>query len=126
MTEALRVTTALVCDQVLRDAMTRKWTLIGVFDRVAVERFPSPPTGLGVYFRLEGLAGPHSWQIALVFGGASVMTSSPMQIKPEGTQQLAGYLGLQTFPGPGRYAVDLLIDGKKVASAGFVVEQRRK
>lgn len=47
----------LLCDQVIRDEATRKYSLIGLFDRVHAARFPAMLRPFFIFCELSGVSG---------------------------------------------------------------------
>jgi hypothetical protein len=60
------VVALLVADQVIRDAMSGKWTIVGVYDKIRVTGFPAMHPNLGVYFRLMDAEGNYEIRVDVV------------------------------------------------------------
>ncbi len=104
----------LIADQVIQEKGTNKWSLIGVFDRVAAARFPTSRPTLGIYIKLADVRG--RLDLAIEFRDANDRMLNRLEgIKVE-TSGPAGTvdLGLQTFnlaiPAAGKYHVVLYIN----------------
>ena len=56
----------LVCDQVIRESGTDKWSVIGVYDRLSVSKFPALIGDLSVYVRLRDAEGTYRFKLEVV------------------------------------------------------------
>lgn len=55
----------LVCDQIIEDVVTRKKTLVGVFERVMSPTFPIHHGALGVFFQISDAEGEYQFSLEL-------------------------------------------------------------
>lgn len=104
----------LIADSVIQEKMTNKWSLIGVFDRVAAPSFPTARPSLGIYVKLADARG--KYKIALEFRDAQDRTLNRLEgieIAVPASASTVDF-GLQTFnlpiPTPGKYHFVLYIN----------------
>lgn len=55
----------LVCDQIIEDVVTRKKTLVGLFERIAAPEFPTIHGSMGVFFQISDAEGPYEFAVEL-------------------------------------------------------------
>lgn len=109
----------LLCDSVIRDAQSGKAFLQGVFDRIWVRALPATHRECAAYFRIrfEDQAR-HSFNLNIKApSGLSQPTpESPIVLGP--TNIAEGAIKIEGLPLPdeGRYEIQFLIDGTKVAT----------
>jgi hypothetical protein len=58
----------IIADSVIQEKLTNKWSVIGVFDRVAAPAFPTARPTLGIYVKLADARG--HYKMALEFRDA--------------------------------------------------------
>lgn len=106
----------LIADQVIQEKATNKWSVIGIFDRVAAPTFPTSRPTLGIYVKLADAHGTHRIALELRDGQDRVLNRiDGIEIAARETVTTIDF-GLQTFnlplPAPGRYHFVLHIDGE--------------
>ena len=114
----------LLSDSAARDEQSGKWTLVGVFDAVWVERFPAVHQSMDVYFRLRATGSPIVQLLCRTPAGdvqllATVGASPTPRGLVEGVVRVAG-LELAV---PGEYRFELHVDGRTLGTTGLVVAQ---
>jgi hypothetical protein len=105
-----------LCDHVIIEEGTAKASLIGCFDRLVVPGFPSPPRDFSFAAELTGGHGPGRISIRI----ARPDTDGPVRwlhgdVYFRDRLFVVRYRTRLTdcsFPVPGRYAVQLLVDGE--------------
>jgi hypothetical protein len=104
----------LIADQVIQEKGTNKWSVIGVFDRVAAKQFPTSRPTLGIYIKLADVQG--RLDLALEFRDAQDRILNKLEgIKVETSGPVGTIdLGFQTFnlgiPAAGKYHFVLYIN----------------
>ena len=53
----------LIADKVMREEGTKKWSVIGIFDRISSKNFPCIHPGLALYIRLSNAEGEYNVKI---------------------------------------------------------------
>lgn len=128
----MNVALAVVCDHALID-QAGKLSVIGIFERIWVERFPAVHPRLHLVLRLKGKRteiGDHPVQIVLhdpegreiLRGDGQVQIGEP----PAGVMEVeAGAVLAFDVPleKPGTYAFDITVDGAHAISVPVAVSQ---
>ena len=128
----MNVALAVVCDHALID-QSGKLSVIGIFERIWVERFPAVHPRLHLVLRLKGRrteVGDHPCEIVLhdpdgrevLRGDGSVQFGEP----PAGVMEVeAGAVLAFDVPldGPGSYVFNIAVDGVPAASVPITVTQ---
>jgi len=116
----------VLCDQVIRDEMTKKITLVGCFTTILANAFPATHRGLGLYVALTDGEGDYTGNLrfTLEATGQELMSA-------EGKFHLANPLqvaelnfGIPALPLPqaGKYRLEFLCDGEPLMSRVFVAD----
>ncbi len=123
---------ALVCDYALID-QAGKLSVLGIFERIWVERFPAVHPRLHLVLRLKGRRteiGDHPIVITLVDGDGREVLRGDGQVQigepPAGiTEVEAGAVLAFDVPleRPGTYTFDILVDGARAAQVPVTVSQ---
>ena len=50
---------AVLCDQALQDVQTRKWVLVGTWNRLFAQKVPAAHPSLSIYFALSDAVGTY-------------------------------------------------------------------
>src|SRR6266545_2452612 len=106
----------LTCDQVIVDAVTKKKTLVGIFDRLRSSRFPMQQR-IGFYARLTDMEGDYTFTIRVINLTNSEQLIGQMesaQIKATdrlATMEIALNLPPLLFQQPGQYEFQLYANG---------------
>ena len=114
-----------ICDTVIRDEMTKKISLIGLFSAIRTHNFPCTHNQIYVYVALTEGHGKYKTEIRFleadnetpIAGIAGELDfASPLHVAELNTcwQQLC-------FPRPGQYIVQVLCDNQFVGSRRFMV-----
>lgn len=114
-----------ICDNIIRDETTKKVSLIGLFNAIKVNTFPSTHPLFHVYVALTNGHGFYKSSlrivnieknIALMNIDGDLNVTNPLQV-------LELNIGLQSlrFDGPGKYSVQVLCDGEPIGSRDFMV-----
>ena len=110
-----RVKTFLVADQVFRQEGTKKWCIVGVFDRIMSPHFPAVHPCLGVYLKLCDAEG--EYRVGVEFQDSSGRCLARLDGHLRMTNRLdEAELGFQTnnltIPNPGTYFLKLFFNGE--------------
>ena len=119
---------AFLCDAATADP---KLNILGQFDVIRARSFPATHPRMVVVVRLEGHlteAGGHNLNLALVDDdGAEILERRldlPFQVPPRGGKcNIITELNGVTFPRPGRYSVEVLVDGRHLKSVPLLLER---
>lgn len=104
----------LIADTVLQEKGTNKWSVIGIFDRVAAATFPTARPSLGIYVKLADARG--KYQVRLEFRDSQDRMLNRIEGIEISVPPNAATIdfGLQTFnlpiPAPGRYHFVLYVN----------------
>jgi hypothetical protein len=105
---------SLICDDVRRED-NGKFILIGLFEAIGAASFPFVYPGLRVVNRWCNGEGNFSQKIRLMSPGNEILSETPdSPVGLPGTQAnvtSVSYLGNLRFSQPGRYWVEVLLDG---------------
>jgi hypothetical protein len=110
------VKSVLIADAVIQDRATGKWSVIGVFDRVAAPSFPCAHPTVAVYVRITDALGRYKVRIELrdaedvcvsAFEGIEVEVADRLQVAEFGC--MTHGLPLQK---PGKYQFQLYFNGE--------------
>ncbi|MEK6769344.1 MAG: hypothetical protein AABY85_10205 [Gemmatimonadota bacterium] len=128
----MKVHLALVCDHALID-QAGKLSVLGIFERIWVERFPAVHPRLHLVLRLKGRRteiGDHAIVITLNDGDGREVLRGDGQVQfgepPAGiTEVEAGAVLAFDVPleKPGVYTFDILVDGELAAQVPITVSQ---
>ena len=55
----------LICDQIIDDVVTRKKTLVGIFERIIAKQFPVNHGTMGIFFQVTDVAGEFDFAMEL-------------------------------------------------------------
>ena len=117
----------LTCDQVIVDAVTKKKTLVGIFDRLRSSRFPMQQR-IGFYARLTDMEGDYTFTIRVINLTNSEQLIGQMesaQIKATdrlATMEIALNLPPLLFQQPGQYEFQLYANGDFIGRSLVRVE----
>ena len=114
-----------ICDTIIRDEVTKKVSLIGLFNAIKADTFPSTHPLFHVYVALTNGHGPYKTSLRIV-----TVEKGDVLINIDGDLNLANPLqvvelniGLQglRFSNPGKYSVQVLCDGEPIGARDFIV-----
>ena len=126
-----RIHEVFVCDQIVHDSITKKFTIHGLFDRINSEKFPAVHPSFGVFFRYGGNVGDHS-VILILQGpdGKSIGTDTELTatIPKENPDAVANYayvaLGVPLMS-EGKYSIFLKDkSGRVIGSTHFTAARK--
>ena len=123
-----RVRAFLFCDGVVRDPVSGKTTLVGVFETLDAYEFPLKQPPFAVYLRLTSLNGRYRFAIEVVSVDLlAVIRSVEVDDEFESDNPLevldwAIELDEIVWPAPGRYTVLLIVNGLIAEEATLAVE----
>ena len=114
-----------ICDDIIRDEITKKISLIGLFNRIQSPSFPTTHSSLHVYVSLTN--GHKKYKGELRFVNESdnniiFKTNGDVPLQnPLQTLELNFSVRNLKFDKPGKYDVQFYCDGTLVGSRGFIV-----
>jgi len=115
----------LVCDTIIRDQMTQKHTLVGLFNRIGAKRFPYRHGAMHVFVSLTDGHGEPEGELRLVCRQTNepVVKIRGKLVFPNPLAVVEMTFGLfnAVFPRPGRYSFDLYCNDELVGSRPFDV-----
>lgn len=124
----------LVCDQVIKEAGSSKWSVVGIFDQIVVDsKFPVVHPSLAIYCRLTEAEGSYTISIdigRLTEAGHEVIGHiDGLQLEARDRTR-TGDFGIITrnlvFPEPGRYYIRLLASGELLGEYPLLVRRREE
>ncbi len=119
--------TLLLCDQVITDETTKKKTLVGVFDRIWVSKFPAKHAPAALYIRLFDAQGDCDIRVEYVKVDEDKVlgqvTGTLQSSKRHTTVELGIPLPPIDIPTPGMYEFRLYLNGRYAHKVRFIAEQ---
>jgi hypothetical protein len=114
----------LLCDQVMLDAVTRKTSLIGVFDSFFMRQFPGPTQQFCVFLQLVDGIGTYvlTAEVHDLHDDAVIARLLQLQVKfPGRTNKLNLNVGpvVMQIPHVGAFDVVLMADGQEIDRQRF-------
>jgi hypothetical protein len=117
----------ILCDQVIRDQMTGKVSIIGSFSKINAEKFPAVHPRMAVYIALTDGEGDYQGALRFVFdetGHELFRGDFPVRLpNPLGVAEIHFAMPAISLPKPGKYHLDLLCDGELLKSRWFLAHQ---
>jgi hypothetical protein len=116
----------VVCDTLIRDMATSKWTIVGAHDRIVGTQFPLGVQSMQVYIRIAN--APKQGVFGLTVAAPSGVVVQSRQFGFEGIDprmpfEVGCYLPPVLFSQPGRYAVACMVDDEVLGERGFHAEK---
>ncbi len=117
----------LICDQVITDETTKKKTVVGIFDRIWVGKFPTIHHPIAVYVRFFDAEGTFEVKVQYVrvtdenVLAEAKMTMNVPQRKAVGEFSIA--FPPIPIPEPGEYEFRLWLNNRYVQKVGFAALQ---
>jgi hypothetical protein len=118
---------AVLCDQALQDIQTRKWVLVGTWDRLFAHKVPAQHPNLSIYFALAGATGTYPTELQVVHLGTEekIIASLGGEVTAP-ADRLQGFeicFNIQgvILPEYGKYVFRLIMGGLHVADRTFHV-----
>ena len=123
--EKLTCLAIIICDDVFRDERTKKLIIVGTFHNINAREFPYRHPKMKILFTLTNGRGPYQVNLSIrdaetddplfaITGNAKF--DNPLQIV-----DLDIEIHALTIPKPGKYWVQLEVDGEVLAQRPFVV-----
>ena len=117
-----------VCDTIIRDEITHKVSLIGLFSNIWAGSFPCVHERMHIYIALTGGHAKHKMDVRLVRASDErtvVGMQGPLEFKnPLHVVEVNLQWKKVTFEQAGTYRVEVLCDGKMIGSRKFKVGQQ--
>ena len=117
----------LICDMTIREEVTGKTSLIGIFENIEARQFPVRHGLLCVYAKLTDAQGEYDIRLDLVrlddltlIGQAQIHATLEDRM---GVAELDFQLGNLVFERPGRYEFRLWANNRVVGNKSFTVVQ---
>lgn len=118
----------LVCDTVITDAMTGKKTLVGIFNSMAAAKFPHFVPQMHVFVSLTNLESETEVKIKMIAGNDDTVFELPAKVpfkNPLDTPEIIFNLQNLRVNAPGTYELQLLANGKTIASRLIEIKELR-
>jgi len=116
----------LLCDQVITDEVTKKKTLVGVFDRIWVSKFPTEHKPIALYARLFDAEGEYEVRVEYVkVADESVLSRATGKLRVRDRHkpvEFALTLPSIPIPEPGEYEFRLWVGNRYVQRVAFTAE----
>jgi hypothetical protein len=116
----------LLCDQVISDEATKKKTLVGIFDRIWVSKFPTEHKPVALYARLYDAEGEYDVRVEYVkLSDESVLARANGKLQVHDRRkpvEFALSLSSIPIPEPGEYEFRLWIGNRYIQKVRFVAE----
>lgn len=120
-----------ICDTVIRDELTKKISLIGLFNTIRAQRFPCTHTGLHVHVAMTNGHGKYKMEVrfskleedkAIAGIQGDLNFQNPLQVV-----ELNFSSPPLRFDKPGQYVVEVFCDGAQIQTRKFrVIGSRQK
>lgn len=118
----------LVCDSVIQDKQTNKWTLVGLFDRLFTTKLPCVHPALAIFVSLTSGRGTYPCEIRCRHAGAGevafsakgeVIFRDPLQV----VQMVYNLQGIR-FQEEGEYWLECVVDEVPVMMRRIFIAKR--
>lgn len=128
--ETLTCLSILVCDDVYRDESTKKQIIVGTFNRIAGHEFPIRHPKMTVLLSVTNGRGKYELKVSVVNASTDALLmevsgpfamDNPLNII-DINLEIVGII----FPVPGKYWVNVEVDGELIASRPIQVEKVEK
>jgi hypothetical protein len=117
-----------LCERVIIEEGTKKASLVGCFDALAVSSFPSPPTSFWIYTDLTDAAGQGVANLTISRLDTDEVISRHVKIvhfkNRFAVVRYAMAVTDRSFPVSGRYLITLDVDGELVAQRALEVNRK--
>ena len=116
----------LIADNVIQERGTNKWSAIGIFDQILVEKFPCIYANMALYIRLSDAEGEYDLRVEFT-NSEDTKLSTFEGIKLKVLDKLATPdFGIQTrnlfIPQPDKYSFDLYFNGQLCEGFPLIVK----
>jgi hypothetical protein len=109
----------VVCDQVIREAETNKFTLMGLFNSIKVSAFPTRHVRIHVFVSLTNYEGEAEGMLKFIDpeGNVVAQMQGPIVFHDKlATIDLNFVINGMVFPKPGTYTIEFLVAHQLVGS----------
>lgn len=117
----------ILCDGIIREAGSNKFSLIGTFNGLWAQAFPYVHPSFAVYVVLTDGRGrvPCSLRLTALDSGQTLFTvQGQVDFRdPTGTAELVFQLRQLRFEKPGHFALEFIADGEMLGSRKLLVQQ---
>lgn len=118
----------ILCDSAIVDETSKKKTLVGIFDRILVERFPATHRPLTIYARLTDAEGRYDFRVDYVQVKTDKILAQGKLAGIDIPDRLTPFEILLTpppipIPEPGQYEFRVWANGRYVGRVAFTVEE---
>ena len=114
----------IVCDQVIRDQITGKMSVIGSFSEIKAGEFPATHNNLAVYVALTEGEGDYEGCLQFTFAETEetlLSIAGRIQLRqPLDVAELHFFIAALPLPRAGKYRFDFLCDGELLKSRWFL------
>ncbi|MBI4115149.1 MAG: hypothetical protein HY447_01085 [Candidatus Omnitrophica bacterium] len=125
MTELPKALAMIICDEMIEDKRTNKKSLIGLFNRIVTNQFPSRHKKMNIFFSLTGGRGKYKTRLQQTYlPEMKVLGEIEGEIEftdPTAVMEFNFELNEVAFPYEGKYNFQLLIDNTPVIERIFEV-----
>lgn len=98
-----------ICNDAFITEGTHSLNVIGIFDRIQAGQFPVLLPKFSTVCHIDALEGPHQVALKVRFG-EQILAEVKSQFNGTNHQWISHFAGF-TFPNPGEYLFEILIDG---------------
>lgn len=120
----------IICDDIIEDRLTGKKSLIGIFNRIASEKFPVRHNKMKIFLSICDAKGKYDTELKIVEESSHktiISTHSPLEVNNPGHTIEMNITFLNVlFPKPGLYSIEFHCNGEIVLQRRFMVEQIKK
>lgn len=112
----------LICDYVIRDAVTQNKSLIGIFNTIQAAGYPVRHDRMNVFVALVDGHGAYKSSLRIRHASGQQLVGIDGQIEmkdPLAVVELVFELRGLVIPAPGRYFVEFLCDGELLIDRSF-------
>ncbi len=125
------VSAILLCDSVITDKVSKKKTIIGVFDKINIVKFPMSYSPLTIYARLVGARGKYKFRVDYiqVKGDKLLMQGELPKTTIANRPKHVDFLFTPPsipIPASGHYEFRLYVNDNYIARVGFEAVLRKR
>ena len=116
----------IFCNDVKQEA-NKNLNAMGIFDTIVAEKFPAVHKQMFVVVNFDISSGPHKEFFKISRNGEAVLTSEEFDFNVPGDKhQFIHRIDGLNLPEPGKYKVEIFIDGKLEGDNYFLVGNKQK
>jgi hypothetical protein len=127
MSAAPTVKAFLIADAVIQDRLTRKWTIVNVFDQIFAPQFPCVHPSMALYVKLGDARGRYAVRVELRDADDAVLSKiEGLVVEAAGPTHAAEFgVTAQGLPlkAPGRCQFQLYLNDEYAAAASLDIVQ---